>query len=1018
MRGPESFSTPNIPESHEENENSESVEKTISNIQDVMSYIEEQTGASGEELVELTDEALVHVANETIGNADEDGVRTEEEAADISAAVESVIVQGAMEEAGMVGSSGENPILGLNETASSDVVASISDLHAREATLPNGDEVAELAVSAIERDKWSHMRKVSERLGSNDGGWYEDDETGERYYVKFYENPSQGKVEFIANAIYTKLGIKTVHSELIQMDGREAVASPAVPNAHEASREDQKASQDVRSGFVADAYLANWDVIGLVYDNVVESDDGFYRIDNGGSLIFRAQGGDKAYSPDDIPEFQSMLKPGRPAGEVFAGITEDEIAEQARALLEKLSPEDIEEIVEQSGLEGEERDRVLKGLLGRREFLARRYGPKEEPERVERPRRPYRGVGEIVQDFGDGELERSGETVVRPRSEIICDHGHIEGQRIDIICKTDQDEVEFSFKLRDSSTLADSLESSRVTQSGAAVNEGEITFQSASNPDDSYSACRALCFERDGLRVQIAAPVKTERARALRGLVRIDAPKDMPPEEVEATLARILEEDFQIPDALSEVPPEDEQKYKRARFAWQHKIGTELSPEQAESAEGLQQEEVFPGYTTYVEPGKHKEYLRHGEGLRAVHELHSGDARSIARVLQTGLMCSSERYTRGVMRNGMSTEEDFQTGGADSVFTRIQTPEQQRHGVYRAKVILKPEVFDRTDWYTYEGDHFGSTEDSEFASRAEPDEIFRKVAEGTHFVGTNEQMFRTGIGPRYVESIVVYSYDRDKIIADLKARGITEFDGKPIEDIIIADDSVIDPNFSFDSGPSFDSAPVMTPEEYEQQQKEKEKQKQEKKQAILDGTGTYDSVEELIDISGSAAEDLVSMLDVIVAHGGKDKLIADLSDYMLDFSDVLQKVVDGDMSGFDEDETAFILYMKDTLGMDFSELHAKAIDKLLAPVPPDTPSPEPDSWAGTSLLLFDDEPSPEPPEEPLLLDWDDPWDDFPAVPDTQPEPDIDLPPEEPPETPPEPDDDPTASKTPLDDDWL
>ena len=242
--------------------------------------IAEHLGLSGKELTEATDEALVASVQETIATADEDGVRTEQEVADIQEAVETVVMQGAMEEAGFEESSGGNPILELDQAGTS------------------GDLVA-------------------------------------------------------------------------------AVASPAVPNAHNIGMEAQRASKDVRDGFVADAFLANWDVIGLVYDNIVESDDGFYRIDNGGAMIFRAQGGPKEFSPDDIPELHSMLEHGS-AKKVFGGITESEIRAQARDLLDKLSPEDIERIVQKSGLEGRERECVLSGLLGRREFLARNYGDAEQ----------------------------------------------------------------------------------------------------------------------------------------------------------------------------------------------------------------------------------------------------------------------------------------------------------------------------------------------------------------------------------------------------------------------------------------------------------------------------------------------------------------------------------------------------------------------------------------------------------------------------------------------------------------
>ena len=226
--------------------------------------------------------------------------------------------------------------------------------------------------STNERDQRRDLVRVSDRLGSNEGGWYEQP-NGERFYVKFYKNPDQGRTEFIANAIYAKLGIKAPRSEIIWLDGREAVASSAVPRAAPASRRAQIRSKDVQRGFVADAFLANWDVVGLAYDNIIRGKDGFYRIDNGGSLIFRARGRNKAYSPDSIPELQTMRAPGRPAGEIFAGITEDEISRQACELVDRLSPEDIKSIVDASGLEGGNRDKVLTGLLGRREFLARTY---------------------------------------------------------------------------------------------------------------------------------------------------------------------------------------------------------------------------------------------------------------------------------------------------------------------------------------------------------------------------------------------------------------------------------------------------------------------------------------------------------------------------------------------------------------------------------------------------------------------------------------------------------------------
>jgi hypothetical protein len=51
---------------------------------------------------------------------------------------------------------------------------------------------------------------------------------------------------------------------------------------------------------------------------------------------------------------------------------------------------------------------------------------------------------------------------------------------------------------------------------------------------------------------------------------------------------------------------------------------------------------------------------------------------------------------------------------------------------------------------------------------------------------SNELMFRTGIGANYIEAIEVDDNAREKIISELKAKGVNEFDGRPIESVIIA----------------------------------------------------------------------------------------------------------------------------------------------------------------------------------------------------------------------------------------
>ncbi len=411
-------------------------------------------------------------------------------------------------------------------------------------------------------------------------------------------------------------------------------------------------------------------------------------------------------------------------------------------------------------------------------------------------------IGEAIRTLNDQEMENSGEVIVRPKTEIICDRDHIEGQRIDVINKKDRGTMEFSFKLRAPTETITAIttkfsDKSRhgqakiTTPSGAALKEEKIIYEGTS-PGGQRVLCDAFAFEKNGMKVFIAKHTSRDGFNQLvqtaKGLIKVEAPANMNPEETEQVLGEILEKDLGIPDALDEVPKDAERDYKLARYRWQHAITGELTSEQVEQAEKMDREEVFPGYTTFTERGKYKEYLsKYGEDIRAVHQLRTGDAKSIYRVLTRGLMCTTERYSRGIMREGMSSMVDMETGGADSVFTRIANAAQRASVHYPGVlVVFKPEIFDRTDWYSYHSDQCGTTSDEEFARRLSPDGIFRMITSNGEYPAGNEQMFRTGIGANYIESIEVNPNSRHEIITELHSMGLEEVGGRPIEEIVVA----------------------------------------------------------------------------------------------------------------------------------------------------------------------------------------------------------------------------------------
>lgn len=429
-----------------------------------------------------------------------------------------------------------------------------------------------------------------------------------------------------------------------------------------------------------------------------------------------------------------------------------------------------------------------------------------DPSAERQGKRP--SLHEMLSFIRSQENERSGEYSVRPRAELICDHDHIENQRIDIIGHNDTGITELRFKLRDDPQDAERISeifagiepddfSEHETPNGVKFYRGKFTYESTTS-ENEICLSGAKIIEANGIKIFISDPdsyfadgemkalQQDEQIMSAKGLIKIELPPEATGEDSDSVVSDILKDYFGIDGALDEVSGESEQDYKLARYSWVHKIQGELTPEQQEAASKLVREEVFPGYSTLVEPGKHSEYLeRCAEDLRAFHQLSNGDAESIYRILTQGLMSTTERHSRGIFSSGMSSGLDMKTGGADSVFTRVGRKPNRDDCTDFAIVIFSPKLFDRTDWYSYPADKYGSTKPDDFDTRWSPDTLIDGVLRGYTKFG-NEQMFRTGIGPSYIENIQVPYDDRDRIIKELTEMGLTEFGGKPIDEVIIA----------------------------------------------------------------------------------------------------------------------------------------------------------------------------------------------------------------------------------------
>lgn len=551
------------------------------------------------------------------------------------------------------------------------------------------------------------------------------------------------------------------------------------------------------------------------------------------------------------------------------------------------------------------------------------------------------------------EKEHSLEYLIRERHEIICDRDHIENQRVDVVENLENQTLEYRFKLREplaeiselgQKLRTESREKDGVAelQSGTSVRLGEITYRDLETKRE-FRLCDALVFERNGVKVSLADSTARELGdgvisrkrntsnlvRAAIGLVQMEVPKAMDDMAAQQIMDEIFRQDLGVEDALDEVSEAAERDYKIARYKWQYKLD-DLDAEQLERAEKLTRKEVFPGYSTFVESGKHDEYLaKYGKDVRAVHMLNSMSVDSVYQVLTTGLMSTTERFSRGVVKNGISSVLDIDSGGADNVFTRIMNAEQ-RSKIQNHTVVLKPEIFDRTDWYAYNVDSYGSTNEAHFAGRLAPEEIFqRTMGDLKHYSADNEQMFRTGVGVDYIEAIEVDELDRDELLEGLYQKGLFEVNGRPIEEVIVAREFDEDDDDDWgdfgDFSPSFEGAGESVEDFLAENLR-----KQERIEAIYNGEVKEVSLGELTALAESSEDfndTFVSLSEAIIGQGGGVKLKTDLETHLGQVLGVedLADLASGKLpKEFAPNDLGMFLFAKNQLGVDFGKMYMEA----------------------------------------------------------------------------------------------
>lgn len=215
---------------------------------------------------------------------------------------------------------------------------------------------------------WDYSLKTGEQLGSNPGGQFAvPTERGPRpFYVKFASAEGTDQIwnEQLADNIYRHLGISVPNTQIVKVEGSYGHASEMLP------LDQQVGTTELKNGFIFDALLANWDIVANT-GNVVSSGGRLIRIDNGGSLLFRARGDRKTEFTGIVTELESMRAS-------YPGLTSEDVQSQLGVLRERFTDQAIEQLVDSVRLSTNDRSTLKATLRERRDYILGYYGGFEQ----------------------------------------------------------------------------------------------------------------------------------------------------------------------------------------------------------------------------------------------------------------------------------------------------------------------------------------------------------------------------------------------------------------------------------------------------------------------------------------------------------------------------------------------------------------------------------------------------------------------------------------------------------------
>ena len=283
------------------------------------------------------------------------------------------------------------------------------------------------------------FEQTGPQQGSNQGGTFKDAE-GNEYYVKSPKSELHRRNELLASAFYKLADVNAAEMRFGSADdGQEKIFSSIIPgNTLGDTDLTPETKKQIQEGFAIDAWLANWDVAGLVNDNIIIDEDGnAFRIDTGGALLFRAMGSPKGSAfGNEVTELDTLrnssMNPTSAA--LFGDMTDEDLKASASKLLD-ISHSDIDDLVDSTLGDSPEADELKDKLKARRQFILEKYNllgddtsliaettKVEEPEapeaEVEEPQQPTPPAPEVPSDAPGNPYVTSDGVPIEPGMQV------------------------------------------------------------------------------------------------------------------------------------------------------------------------------------------------------------------------------------------------------------------------------------------------------------------------------------------------------------------------------------------------------------------------------------------------------------------------------------------------------------------------------------------------------------------------------------------------------------------------